>query len=159
VAEIVRRRGGTELRLDGRERELLLDIVDRLSAKLGTVPRSSPRAYEDPELEAEYQRLARPDFESTRLADIDLVRGGLAAGRDRILLADDQTLAWIRALNHLRLVAGGLIGIDADGWESTVDEATLARPEYDMLIALGWVQEGLVSAMSPAVDSVGEQED
>jgi hypothetical protein len=150
VAEIARLPDGTELRLDGRERELLLDIVDRLSAQLGTVPRSSPRAYEDAELEAEYRRLAQPDFESTRLADIELVRSGLAAGRDELILQEDETLAWIRALNHLRLVAGGLIGIEADGWESAADETTLARPEYDMLIALGWLQEGLVSALSPA---------
>jgi Domain of unknown function (DUF2017) len=147
MAWVRRRLNRVELRLDRREREILLGIVDELRSGLGDDPRTRPRAYEDPALDADYQRYSRPEVEQARAADIDTVRAALSAGDDRFRLSEDEALSWIRALNHLRLVAGARLGIDDDGWEERGDDRLLETEEYAMLVTLGWVQESVVAAL------------
>jgi hypothetical protein len=147
VASIRRRRGRVEVKLDEDERRVLLGIVDSLTEVLGTVPRTSPRAFDDPKLEAEYQRWIAPELADARGADIDTVRRALGSDEEHCELDDAQALAWVRALNHLRLAAGGLLGIEDDGWEEAVPTGEHGRDEYRMLSALGWVQEALVDAL------------
>jgi len=147
VAWVRRRLNRVELRLDRREREILLRILDELREGLGDDPRTRPRAYDDPELDADYQRYSRPEVEEVRNADIEAVRTALSAGDDRFRLSEDEALAWIRALNHLRLVAGARLGIENDGWEERSDDRLLEREEYAMLVTLGWVQENVVAAL------------
>src|SRR5438105_5048312 len=92
-------------------------------------------------------RWVRPEVEHGREADIDVVRSGLSSGEDTLPLTEAQALCWLRAFNHLRAAAGEILGIDADGWEEQTDAATRARPEFGILIALGWIQEELVAAL------------
>ncbi|MGH7746972.1 MAG: DUF2017 family protein, partial [Candidatus Dormibacteria bacterium] len=101
-------------------------------------------------LDLEYQRYSRPEVEHCRAADIDTVRAALDGSDDRFRLSEDEALTWIRALNHLRLVAGARLGIDDDGWEERGDGSLLEREEYAMLVTLGWVQENVVAALSPS---------
>ncbi|HEX6493350.1 MAG TPA: DUF2017 family protein [Candidatus Dormibacteraeota bacterium] len=147
MAWVRRRLNRVELRLDRREREILLRIVDELRAGLGDDPRTRPRAYDDPGLDAEYQRYSRPEVEHVRAADIDTVRTALSSSDDRFRLSEEEALTWVRALNHLRLVAGARLGIDDDGWEERSDATMLEREEYAMLVTLGWVQENVVAAL------------
>jgi hypothetical protein len=147
MAWVRRRLNRVELRLDRREREILLRIVDELRPGLGDDPRTRLRAYDDPSLDADYQRYSRPEVEQVRAADIDAVRTALSAGDDRFRLSEDEALTWIRALNHLRLVAGARLGIEDDGWEDRGDGTILDREEYAMLVTLGWVQENVVAAL------------
>ena len=148
MASVRRRRGRVEVKLDEDERRVLLSIVDSLEAVLGTVPRTTPRAFDDEELEAEYQKWIAPELVSTRKADIDTVRRALGSDEEHTELSDKQALAWIRALNHLRLAAGGVLGVDDDDWETRLTAAERDRDEYKMLSALGWVQEALVDALN-----------
>jgi Domain of unknown function (DUF2017) len=147
MAWVRRRLNRVELRLDRREREILLRIIDELRAGLGDDPRTRLHAYDDPALEAEYQRYSRAEVEHCRTADIDAVCGALGAGDDRFRLSEEEALTWIRALNHLRLVAGARLGIEDDGWEDHSDGRLLEREEYAMLVTLGWVQENVVAAL------------
>lgn len=135
------------MRLDADERAALLSIVDGLQPRLGADARTTPRAYAEPELEQEYTRLMRPEVEASRDADIELVRESLRAAGERRELDDSQALSWARALNHLRLAAGGLLGIEEDGWEEMADPALLETPEFTMLMALGWMQERIVQSL------------
>jgi hypothetical protein len=82
-----------------------------------------------------------------RAADIDAVRAALGGSDDRFRLSEEEALTWVRALNHLRLVAGARLGIDDDGWEERSDPSMLEREEYAMLVTLGWVQENVVAAL------------
>lgn len=136
------------MELDPGEREVLLDIIDSLAPRLGTVPRTTPHAYDDPALDEEYTRLVRPELDAGRDADIEAMRAWLRGSGERGWLDDAQVLSWTRALNHLRLVAGGLLGVDEDGWDDAPDDALLRRGEFHMLMALGWMQERLVAALS-----------
>jgi hypothetical protein len=147
LASIRRARGRVEVRLDGEERAALLDIVEHLAPLLGTVPRTTPRAYDDDALDEEYGRFMRPEVEAAREADIDAVRESLRAGQDICLLDESQALSWTRALNHLRLAAGGTLGVEEDGWDEAADDTLLRRAEFTMLMALGWMQERLVAAL------------
>jgi hypothetical protein len=45
------------------------------------------------------------------------------------------------------VAAGEILGIEGDGWEDTATDATKKKPEYGVLIALGYLQEELVAAL------------
>lgn len=147
MAAIVRRGARVEVQLDRGEREVLLDIIDSLAPHLGSVERTVPRAYDDEKLDEEYARFMRPEVEASREADIEVMRESLRGERDRWQLDESQALSWTRALNHLRLVAGGMLGVEEDGWDAAPDDSLLRRGEFQMLMALGWVQEALVGAL------------
>jgi len=147
VAQVLRRRGRIQVKLDAREREALLSIVDGLAAQGETALAAGQRAYDEPELQAEYDRWVRPDVERSREADLTVVRDSLGAGENTLPLTEAQALAWLRAFNHLRATAGGILGIEADGWEEQVDAATQKRAEYGVLLALGYLQEELIAAL------------
>jgi Domain of unknown function (DUF2017) len=151
LASVRRHRGRVEVRLDAGEREAMLSIIDALTPSLGTVPRTTPRAYDDPKLEEEYARLVRPEVEASRDADIEAVRESLRTQGERRDLDEPQAMAWVRALNHLRLAAGGMLGVEEDGWDQAADEALVERAEFTMLMALGWLQERIVAALEPGI--------
>ncbi len=147
MATIRRHRGHVEVRLDDGERAALLGIIETLQPRLGSDERTTPRAYDDPALEDDYARLMRPEVEASRDADIDSVRQSLLGDGDRRELDDSQALSWARALNHLRLAAGGLLGIEEDGWDEAADPSLLETQEFTMLMALGWMQERIVQCL------------
>jgi hypothetical protein len=150
LASIRRHRGRVEVRLDAGECAALLDIIDTLSPHFGLVPRTTPRAYDDRKLEEEYSRLMRPEVEASRDADVAAMRESLSSQGERRDLDESQALSWARALNHLRLVAGGLLGVEEDGWDDQADNALLQRNEFTMLMALGWMQERIVQSLEGA---------
>lgn len=147
MAEVRKRRGRIQLHLDGDERSAIGMIVERLAPQLGTVRRTVPVAYAETQLQKEYDRWVRPEIERSRSADLDVVRASIASGEDMSPLTEAQALAWVRALNHLRLAAGGLLGIEEDGWEQDADPSLRANPEYRILLALAFLQEELVAAL------------
>ena len=147
MASVLKRRGRIQVRLDAAEREALLDIVGRLSTHLGRTLAMTPRAYEEDAMQAEYDRWVRPEIERGFEADLDVVRDSLAAGEELLVLTEAQVYAWLRGFNQLRIAAGSLLGIAGDGWETSASAELRAKPEFGMLIALGWLQEELVAAL------------
>jgi len=142
-----KRRGRIQLRLDRDERAALEMIVEQLSAKVGQVPRTVPVAYEDAEMQREYDRWVRPEVDRSRNQDLDVIRASLGSGEDVTALTEEQALAWVRGLNLLRLTAGGLLGVEDDGWDLRADETVRRSPEYRVLLALGLLQEELVAVL------------
>jgi hypothetical protein len=147
VAEVRKRRGRIQIRLDADERAALLMIVEQLAPSLGQVRRTVPVAYDDPELQAEYDRWVRPDIEQSRQADLDVMRDCIGSGEDVTVLTEEQALAWARGLNLLRITAGGLMGVEEDGWEQHADEALRNSSEFRVLLALGLIQEELIAVL------------
>ena len=147
MAQVLRRRGRIQVKVDKREREALIGIIDSLGPRLAAPLASAPRAYDDAKLQAEYDRWVRPDIEKGREVDLSMVREALSGGEDTLPLTEAQTLAWLRAFNHLRVAAGEILGIEDDGWEDTATDAIKQKPEYGVLIALGYLQEELVAAL------------
>jgi hypothetical protein len=147
VASVLKRRGRIQVRLDERERAALLDILERLETHISRALATTPRAYDDETMQAEFDRWVRPDIEIGYAADLDVVRESLSAGEGLLVLTEAQVFAWLRGFNQLRLAAGSLLGISEDGWESAATEELRGRPEFGMLMALGWLQEELVAAL------------
>ena len=147
MASVLRRRGRIQVKVDSRERQALIGILDSLGPRSRRPARVHPRAYDEADLQAEYDRWVRPDIDKGREADVNMVRDALSGGEDTLPLTEAQALAWLRAFNHLRIAAGEILGIEGDGWEDTATDATKQRPEYGVLIALGYLQEELVAAM------------
>ncbi len=147
MANVLRRRGRIQVRLDGREREALLGIVTGMSPGLAAVRETTSRAYEDPELQREFARWVKPETDADCEADLAAVRDSLSAGEDTLPLTEAQALSWLRALNFLRLAAGQQLGVTDDAWMDAADDATRASYEFGVLIALGYIQEELVAAL------------
>ncbi len=147
MASVLKRRGRIQVRLDDRERRAILDIIERLQVHISRALATTPRAYEDEAKQAEYDRWVRPEIERGYEADLDVIRDALGAGEQLLVLTEAQVYAWLRGFNQLRLAAGSLLGISEDGWEGEATAELRARPEFGMLMALGWLQEELVAAL------------
>lgn len=144
MAQVQRRRGRIQVRLDANERAALSNTIERLQPHTRD---NSQAAYDEEEFQGEYARWVSPELERERDEDITLVRDGLEAGEDTLPLTELQAMAWLRAFNHLRLAAGRVLGVEADGWEERADPAMRATPEFGVLLALAYLQEELVAAL------------
>jgi hypothetical protein len=147
VASVLKRRGRIQVRLDAEERDALLGIVELLQAHISRALATTPRAYEDDGMQAEYDRWVRPEIERGYEADLDVVRDALGAGEELLVLTEAQVYAWLRGFNQLRLAAGSILDIREDGWETEATAELRAKPEFGMLMALGWIQEEMVAAL------------
>lgn len=144
MAQVQRRRGRIQVKLDARERAVLISTVERLQPH---TRENANAAYDEAELQSEYARWVGPELERERDEDIGLVRNGLEAGEDTLPLTEIQALAWLRAFNHLRLAAGRILGVDGDGWDERADPLMRATPEFGELMVLAYLQEELVAAL------------
>lgn len=144
MAQVQKRRGRIQVKLDARERAVLIRTVERLQPH---TRENSQAAYDESEFQSEYARWVAPELERERDDDIALVRNGLEAGEDTLPLTEPQALGWLRAFNHLRLAAGRILGVDSDGWDERADPLMRATPEYGELMVLAYLQEELVAAL------------
>ncbi len=114
-----------------------------------------PRAYLEPEdvdRDAEFRRLVREDLLKEKLANLDVVtstleRGAMSMRRWTVDLTEDEAVAWLGALNDLRLALGVRLGITED-FEGDVDPSDPRAPGLYVLSYLGWLEEHLVEALS-----------
>lgn len=147
MAQINRQGELVQVRVGRAERRALLQILERLEPLVDHSNWAKPRAYQDQEEEREYQRLVGVDLAQSRADDLAQVRKALESD-ERILLTLDEAMAWMRALNLLRLALAERLGITADGWEEKFTLQEHRRPPLATLHMLSWVQEGLVEALS-----------
>lgn len=163
---VKRRDDGFVLRLGDDGTALLLRLLGELRSLLTTDDESAQaltrRLYpvthpDDPEMEAEYQRLMREELVASRLSSLDLVEAALTSG-DR--LDEAAMTAFARSLNSLRLVLGVMLGIDDDHTDDAdddddseplddgVDEALEGSPEHHLYDYLSWLLEHSIRALS-----------
>jgi hypothetical protein len=154
---IVRRRrgGGYELHLSGDERDLLRTLTAQLRQLLEineergdpSLRRLYPAAYtDDAERDAEYQRLMHSDLLAHRLGCLDVVEQTIELER----LDEEQLLAWMGALNDLRLVLGTRLDVSE---ETDVLEPDPDDPDAAAMAVygwLGWLLEHVIDALNPA---------
>jgi len=128
-------------RMLGELRQLLTDggpDADVLVARLFPVVHPG-----DPDAEAEYQRLMRDELVQSKLAAFGLVDAALAGdGR----LDEAGLVAFMQALNSLRLVLGGMLDITDDDPDDPDDPDT--SPEYELYGYLSWLLEWSVQTIS-----------
>lgn len=153
------RKGDFEIRIGPSERELLHSLIPQLRELLSagsgggtaqkavdpSLTRLFPTAYpDDVERDAEYQSLVRDDLLERRLTALDLVEDTLDAER----VSQEQLLAWMGAVNDLRLVLGTRLDVSEDMDE--IDPADPDAPTFAVYGYLGWLLEHIVAALARA---------
>jgi hypothetical protein len=143
------------LHLGRDERTLVVRLLDELRALLtepgdpALVRRLFPVVHpDDPDREAEYQRLMREDLVASRLAGIETVSDVLGRTGRKVTLDEAQMVAFMQAVNGLRLVLGTLLDVTEDDELEDEAEAETDSPEYHLYGYLSWVLDSSVRAMS-----------
>jgi len=146
------RKGQFEIRLAEPERELLRSLGPQLREVINdedddaAVARLFPVAYrDDPDRETEFRLLARDELRSSHLAALAVLEE--SAGAER--LDEEQVLAWMRAINDVRLVLGTRLDVTEEGHERPADLTDPRAPAFAVYDFLSWLQGEIVDALSP----------
>ena len=125
------RSGDFELRLSPEERDVLRGLPEQMreAMELGdtdpAVARLNPSAcLDDAEVDAEYRQLMGNDLNEGRLQALDVLEGSV----DDVRLDEDQALAWMGAINDLRLVLGTRLDVTEDPIDRQVAPDDPRRP-------------------------------
>jgi hypothetical protein len=143
------RKGHFEIRLPDSERVLLRSLAPQMRELLGSddpvLQRLYPVAYPDDEdRETEYRLLVRDELRSSHEAALTALEESADAER----LDEEQLLAWMRAVNEVRLVLGTRLDVTEEGDERPTeadDPRVTAFAVYDYLT---WLQGTIVEALS-----------
>lgn len=144
------RKGDFEVRLSADERDLLRSVAPQLAELLEGdldqpgLRRLFPAAYaNDPELDAEYQEMVRDDLAERRRASVRTLLESIDATR----LDEEQLLAWMGAVNDLRLVLGTRLDVSED-MDAVPDPSDPDAGLLSLYGYLGYLLETLVEAIS-----------
>jgi hypothetical protein len=144
------RKGDFELRLEPQERELLRALPPQMREVLTggddpALPRLFPVAYpDDPEQEAEYRAMVGEELLNTRLAALDTLADSVDAER----LDEEQLLAWMRAINDVRLLLGTRLEVTEDPADHDVGPDDPRAAGLAVYHWLSWLQEQVVEALA-----------
>jgi len=153
-ARVKRVRGGRfALRITGAERDVLRSLPGQLRQMLtgqdsATDPdlrRLFPPAYpDDPQKSAEYDGMVRDDLMAERIAAIEVMERTI----DSDSLSEDELLAWLSAINDLRLVLGTRLDIPEDLSELDVLPEDPRAEGLALYAYLSVLEEDAVAALS-----------
>ena len=145
---------GYVLHLGRDERTIVVRLLDELREMLQSpaTPDALTRLFpvvhpDEPEREAEYQRLMRDELVTSRLAGIDTVTDVLERPGRKVQLDEGELLAFVQAVNSIRLVLGTVLNVTEDDEVDPPDELAEAA-EYHLYGYLSWVLDSSVRAMS-----------
>jgi hypothetical protein len=150
------RSGQFELRLPAAERDLLRSLPSQLRSMLRSddpaLERLFPPAYaEDPGLEEEYRGLVREDLLTAKETSLDVMAASIDAKR----LDEEQLLAWLGAINDLRLVLGTRLDVTEDLYETGFPENDPRAVPFAVYVYLGRLEEQVVDALASGLDPAG----
>jgi len=150
------RRGDFQLRLPAAERDLLRGLPGELRAFLGgddpALARLSPPAYqEDPAREAEYREMVGDELAASRRRSLQIMESTIDASR----LDQEQVLAWLGALNDLRLVLGTKLEVTEEMYEEESSPSDPNASAFAVFVYLGWLEEQIVEALASDLDPRG----
>jgi hypothetical protein len=152
------RRGEFDLRLPEEERAILRALPEQLRELLQstdpTVRRLFPPAYQDDaERNAEYEQLVRDDLLAGKLQALQIMEATIDARR----ISEDQLLAWLGALNDLRLTIGTRLDVTEDLDPERIPDTDPRAQLYALFFYLGWLEEQVVEELAAGVDPAGPE--
>ena len=141
------RRGGFDLRIPTVEREVLGSIPEMLRALLvdgdaadPALQRLYPKAFTDDEdASAEFHDITHDELLEQRLAAIDTMER---------TLTEDELIAWLAALNDVRLVLGVRLAVTEDATAADFAGDPEAERAYELYRYLSYLEEHVVDALS-----------
>ncbi len=143
------RSGQYELRLSEEEREMLRGIVPRMREVFAddgdpVLERVFPVAYpEDEARQTEYRLLAQSELLESHLAALATLEETVDAQR----LDEEKLLAWMRALNEVRLVLGVRLEITEEGDERPASSDDPRAPSFAIYDYLTWLQGEIIDVL------------
>ena len=146
-----RRDGSYGVHLDADVRDLLRNIPPQLRQLLDTerenpaLRRLFPPAYTDePELEAEYQRLMGDDLLRRRVDALELMESTIDAAE----LTEEQLSAWLATLHDFRVTLGTALDVTEETFETELDPSDERAPGLALYEMLTYVEHELVEALT-----------
>jgi hypothetical protein len=149
--------GGFTLRIPRQERDILRSVGPGLREMLvnrataiepganEAIDRLFPEAYpDDEERQAEFRLLAHDQLLESHLGSLAV----LEETADAEHLDEDQLLAWMRALNHIRLVLGVRLGVTEEGDERPRGRRDPRAPAFAVYDYLTYLQGDIIEALS-----------
>jgi uncharacterized protein DUF2017 len=153
-ARVKRVRGGRfALRITAAERDVLRSLPAQLRELLTErdvaanpdLRRLFPTAYpDDPEKAAEYDGMVRDDLMAERLAAIEVMERTIDSDK----LSEEELLAWLSAINDLRLVLGTRFDVPEDLSELDVHPGDPRAESLALYAYLSILEEDAVAALS-----------
>lgn len=114
-----------------------------------------PNAYADPVDSADFRRFTEAELRGKKRAHALVVRSNLLNLEDStVRLHKESALAWLGALNDIRLALGVRLNVQ----EQSHEQLELLAPEdpmrgvYAVYTWLGWLQESLIQALMDDVE-------
>lgn len=150
------RDGRYRVDLDPWERDLLRSLPGQLRDLLQTddpaLERLFPTAYlgDDEETQRrndEYQRLIRGDLLARKQSALDVLEETV----DAEVLDEEQLVAWMGAVNDVRLVLGTRLDVSEDMGEDPFDDDDPRAPAYGLYVYLAHLQEWIVRGLSSSL--------
>ena len=148
--------GRIAVRLVPREREILGSLAAELAREAAgdVAPAAGPddpglarlapdAVADDAEASAAFRELTGADLEAARQARFAM----LAETIDAAYLDEPHALAWLGAINDLRLVHGTRLGVTDETGSRPLDESDPDAGRTIAFLWLGWVEEQLVEAL------------
>jgi uncharacterized protein DUF2017 len=152
--KIRRRRDGTfALDIPPDQRELLRGLPAQLRELLSDGDAQTdpalrrlfpPADLDDAEHAAEFDRLVREDLLAERSAAIDTMERTIDADR----VSEDELVAWLGALNDLRLVLGTRLDVTEETAPQDFPEDDPRAQAYALYAYLSFLEEQIVEALS-----------
>lgn len=145
----IKRTGDDSFRINLRtdERDMIRSLIPQLRSLIdGRDPvawRLFPNAYQhDPEKAAQYEDMVGSDLRRKRLRALETLESTV----DEQTLTEAQLLAWMGAINDLRLVLGTRLDVDEESeYDDFTDETD--RALFAAYMVLGWLMENIVTAL------------
>ena len=110
-----------------------------------------PPAYhlaDDAEADAEYQRLMREELVASRLAGITTVNSAL---QHADAVDEEAMVAFVQAINGLRLVLGTMLDVGEDHDPDDIDDDDPLVGEHHLYNFLSWLLDWAVRALGEPV--------
>ena len=150
------RRGDFVVKIPPTERELLRTLPELLRTLLTDGDAAAdpalrrlfpPPTLDDQEINTEFERLMREDLLAERLGSLETMERTLEADR----LSEDELVAWLAAINDLRLVIG--VRLDVTEETTVADFASLADDDprvgmYATYSYLTFLEDHVVTALA-----------
>ncbi len=161
IPPIERVRDGFAFNIGDDERQLVARLLTELSRLLmgeaddPRLVRMFPPAYhlaDDAEAEAEYQRLMREDLVASKLAGITAVNAALQAPGP---VDEEAMIAFVQAINGLRLVLGTMLDVSEDLDPDDIDDGDPLAGEHHLYNFLSWLLDWAVRALGEPVNQRG----
>jgi Domain of unknown function (DUF2017) len=153
IPPIERVRDGYVFNIGEDERLLVVRLLTELSQLLLTgtddprLIRMFPPAYhlaDDEDANAEYQRLMHEDLVASRLAGIATVNLSLRATGP---IGEEAMVAFVQAINGLRLVLGTMLDVSEDHDPDDIDDDDPLVGEHHLYNFLSWLLDWAVRAL------------